>query len=75
MMTNSSRRRSAVDQHWPLFAKAAKLSIPTIWHQGTTFPSAARLRWAAPLQLEVVAIDFPDLRIIAAHLGHPWKRT
>ena len=60
-------------KHWPLFEKATELGIPTIWHQGTTFPSAARLRWASPLQLEDVAMDFPDLRIIVAHLGHPWE--
>jgi len=59
--------------HWPLFAKAAELGIPTIWHQGTTFPSTARLRWASPLQLEDVAMDFPELRIIVAHFGHPWE--
>lgn len=60
-------------KHWPLFAKCQELDIPTIWHQGTTFPSKARLKWALPLQLEDVAMDFPDLRIIVAHLGHPWE--
>ena len=44
-----------------------------MWHQGTTFPSKARLRWANPLQLEDIAMDFPDLRMIIAHLGHPWE--
>lgn len=58
---------------WPLFRRAAELNIPTIWHQGTTFPSAARLGWAGPLQLEELAMELPDLRIIVAHLGHPWE--
>ena len=60
-------------RHWPLFARAQALGIPIMWHQGTTFPSLARLRWASPLQLEDVAMDFPDLRMIIAHLGHPWE--
>jgi predicted TIM-barrel fold metal-dependent hydrolase len=60
-------------RHRPLFARAQQLGIPIIWHQGTTFPSLARLRWASPLQLEDVAMDFPDLRMIIAHLGHPWE--
>ena len=44
-----------------------------MWHQGTTFPSRARLKWGLPLQLEDVAMDFPDLKMIIAHLGHPWE--
>ena len=42
-----------------------------MWRQGTTFPSAARLKWGLPLQLEDVAMHFPDLKMIIAHLGHP----
>jgi predicted TIM-barrel fold metal-dependent hydrolase len=60
-------------KHWPLFASAQRLGIPILWHQGTTFPSRARLRISSPLALEDVALDFPDLRMIVAHLGHPWE--
>lgn len=60
-------------RHWPLFAKCQDLGIPIIWHQGTTFPSKARLKWGQPLQLEDVAMDFPGVRMIVAHLGHPWE--
>jgi predicted TIM-barrel fold metal-dependent hydrolase len=58
---------------WPLFRKCQAENLPIIWHQGTTFPSQARLRWASPLQLEDIAMEFPDLRMIIAHLGHPWE--
>lgn len=60
-------------QHWPLFAKCQELGLPIMWHQGTTFPSRARLKWGLPLQLEDIAMDFPDLKMIVAHLGHPWE--
>lgn len=59
--------------HWPLYRLCQERGLPIMWHQGTTFPSTARLKWAAPLQLEDVAMDFPDLRMIIAHLGHPWE--
>jgi len=59
--------------HWPLFATAQRLGIPVIWHQGTTFPSQAKLRVSSPLALEDVAMEFPELRMIVAHLGHPWE--
>ena len=61
-------------KHWPLFAKVRRSSsLPIMWHQGTTFPSRARLKWGLPLQLEDIAMDFPDLKMIIAHLGHPWE--
>lgn len=60
-------------RHWPLFEQCQRFGLPIMWHQGTTFPSQARLKWGLPLQLEDVAMDFPDLRMIIAHLGHPWE--
>jgi predicted TIM-barrel fold metal-dependent hydrolase len=60
-------------RHWPFFEKVQRLGIPIIWHQGATFPSHAKLRWATPLLLEDIAMAFPDIRMIVAHLGHPWE--
>jgi uncharacterized protein len=60
-------------RHFPLWAKAVELGIPTIWHQGTTFPRDAPLKWANPIQLEEIALAFPQLVMIVAHLGHPWE--
>jgi predicted TIM-barrel fold metal-dependent hydrolase len=59
--------------HWPLFKKCDDLGIPIMWHQGATFPSKARLTMGLPLQLEDIAMEFPDLKMIIAHLGHPWE--
>jgi uncharacterized protein len=55
-----------------LYEAAAGLGLPILWHQGTTFVREAELRWALPLQIDQVAIRFPTLRIVIAHLGHPW---
>lgn len=60
-------------RHWPLFRTCQELGLPIIWHQGATFPSRAKLKWGLPLQLEDIAMDFPDLKMIVAHLGHPWE--
>ena len=59
--------------HYPLYRKCQELGLPILWHQGTTFPRKARIRWSLPLQLEDIALAFPDLRMILAHLGHPWE--
>jgi uncharacterized protein len=58
---------------WPLFELADSLDIPVIWHQGATFPSNGWLRESKPLLLEPLAMAFPNLRMIVAHMGHPWE--
>lgn len=58
---------------WPLFARAEEHGIPVIWHQGATFPRKGRLRESNPLMLEPLTQAFPDLRMIVAHMGHPWE--
>ncbi len=60
-------------KYWPLFARCEELNIPVIWHQGTTFPSQANLRISSPLLLEDLTMAFPNLRMIVAHIAHPWE--
>jgi uncharacterized protein len=47
-------------------------NLPIMIHQGTTFPRLAPLKYSLPILLEDVALQFPNLRMIIAHLGHPW---
>ncbi len=60
-------------KHLPLFKRAEALDIPTIWHQGTSFVRPGPLKWANPIQLEDIALACPDLRMMIAHVGHPWE--
>jgi uncharacterized protein len=57
----------------PFYAEAERLDMPLLIHQGTTFARRAPLKWANPVLLEEVAIAYPRLRFIIAHLGHPWE--
>ena len=41
-------------------------------HQGTTFCANVSLEIANPLQLQPLALEFPRLRMVIAHMGHPW---
>lgn len=60
-------------KHLPLFRKAESLGIPVNIHQGTTFVRPGPLKYANPVLLEDIAIACPDLRIVIAHMGHPWE--
>jgi predicted TIM-barrel fold metal-dependent hydrolase len=56
-----------------VFSAACRLGLPVILHQGTTFVTRGPLKWALPILLEEVALRYPDLRMVIAHLGHPWE--
>ena len=56
----------------PVYAFCEKHAIPVLIHQGTTFPRRAPLKYALPIQIEDVALAYPDLKIVVAHMGHPW---
>jgi len=56
----------------PVYAYCEKRGIPVLFHQGTTFPRLAPLKYAHPVLLEDVAMRYPELRIVIAHMGHPW---
>lgn len=60
-------------KHLPLFKKAESLGIPVNIHQGTSFVRTGPLKYANPVLLEDIAIACPDLRIVIAHMGHPWE--
>jgi predicted TIM-barrel fold metal-dependent hydrolase len=55
-----------------VFAAAERLGLPVMIHQGAIFANAGRLADANPLLLDDVAIAFPRLRMVIAHMGHPW---
>lgn len=55
-----------------LFARAAQLEMPILIHQGTTFCSNVSLEYADPVLLQEVALKHPNLKMVIAHMGHPW---
>lgn len=57
----------------PLWRYASKHKLPVLLHTGTTFISQAPLECTLPRHLDAVAIRFPDVKIIMAHLGHPYE--
>jgi hypothetical protein len=46
--------------------------LPIMIHQGTTFVRTGPLKYALPILLDDIAIEFPELKMVVAHLGHPW---
>jgi uncharacterized protein len=57
-----------------LYQVAEERQLPIIFHQGTSPIREALIRYAYPLAMDEVAVRHPDLRIVMAHMGHPWVR-
>jgi len=49
-----------------------RLELPMMIHQGTTFARAGSLLQARPILLDEIALRFPRLGIVIAHMGHPF---
>jgi predicted TIM-barrel fold metal-dependent hydrolase len=57
----------------PLWSYAGQNDLPVLLHTGTTFVQQAPLECTLPRHLDPVAIRFPEVRIVMAHLGHPYE--
>lgn len=56
-----------------VFGRAQELGLPVLLHQGTSPVQFAELDYAHPRHLDVVAREFPRLKMILAHMAHPWQ--
>jgi len=56
-----------------LWEYATRHHLPVLLHTGTTFVSQAPLDCTLPRHLDDVAIRFPLVKIIMAHLSHPYE--
>lgn len=56
-----------------IYTEANRRGLPILFHQGTSPIREAPLRYAHPLVMDEIAIARPELRIVMAHLGHPWQ--
>ena len=57
--------------YYPFYARCAELGVPVqiqVGHSAQWFLETV----GRPIALDKVAIDFPELKIIGIHIGHPW---
>jgi hypothetical protein len=56
-----------------IYERAQRHGLPVLFHQGTSPVRNAPIRLAHPLLMDEVAMRYPDLKVIMAHMGHPWQ--
>jgi predicted TIM-barrel fold metal-dependent hydrolase len=65
---------------YPLYEVIAAAKLPALFHTGQTAVGQGagagggiRLKYGNPMDLDDVAVDFPDMPIIMAHPSFPWQ--
>lgn len=58
---------------WPFYKKVRDLGIVLLIHVGFAFVGGGRTSSALPILLEDVCEDFPEIPIVAYHLGYPYN--
>ncbi len=56
----------------PVLEFLQKRNLPLTMHMGTTFARNAPVDLGRAIHVEPVAMKFPDLTMVMAHMGHPW---
>jgi predicted TIM-barrel fold metal-dependent hydrolase len=63
----------ASDRHYyPFYEKCVELNIPVSAHASANWTTCRPSDLGHPRHFDVVACDFPDLKLILSHAGYPW---
>lgn len=54
-----------------IYRRSEERGLPVMIHTGTSIFPGARCKYGRPMELDDVALDFPDLKLIMAHGGRP----
>ncbi|MBD3340078.1 MAG: amidohydrolase family protein [Candidatus Lokiarchaeota archaeon] len=57
---------------YPFYERMQEFNAIILCHTGTC-PPGGYLKYCNPIYIDKLAIDFPDLKIIMAHMGRPWS--
>ena len=56
----------------PVYEYCQRNNLPLTMHMGTTFARNAPVDLGRAIHVEPIAMKYPDLTMILAHMGHPW---
>jgi predicted TIM-barrel fold metal-dependent hydrolase len=56
----------------PVYDLAEHHRLPVFFHSGDLASSSGKLKYAHPLNIDDLATDRPNLKIVICHFGNPW---
>jgi predicted TIM-barrel fold metal-dependent hydrolase len=57
---------------WPFYKRAEELGIVLDLHTGFSWVPPGKSKYCLPIQIDDVARDFPNLKLVAFHMGYPY---
>ncbi|MCL6581000.1 MAG: amidohydrolase family protein [Firmicutes bacterium] len=66
------RTYSDDEKYFPIYEKCVEFDVPVWIHTSLNYSRSIPMDYGHPLRLDRVAVEFPDLKIIAGHAGWPW---
>lgn len=57
-----------------IYDLAGEFDVPVMIHTGDTYAPTGKVRFAHPLNIDDVAVDFPHVKFVICHIGNPWIR-
>jgi predicted TIM-barrel fold metal-dependent hydrolase len=60
------------ERMYPVYEKAEKYGCVVLFHTGGKDCGSMSLKYDNPIYLDNLAAEFPELKIIIAHVGYPW---
>lgn len=49
-----------------------EFGLPVMIHTGDVFSHRAKVKYSHPLNIDEIAVDNPELKIVMCHIGNPW---
>jgi len=57
---------------YPFYERVQELNMPILCHTGAC-PPGTYMKYNKPIYIDTIAVDFPRIKIIMAHMGIPWQ--
>ena len=55
-----------------VYELAGEFDVPVMIHTGDTYDPRGRIKYSHPIEVDEIAVDFPDVTFVICHLGNPW---
>jgi uncharacterized protein len=55
-----------------IYELAGEFGVPVMIHTGDTFDPKGKVKYAHPLEVDEIAVDFREVTFVICHLGNPW---
>src|SRR5215211_7312959 len=60
------------EKYQQIYDICVEYGSPVMIHTGDTLSNTAKVRFSHPLNIDDVAVDNPELKIVMCHIGNPW---